>query len=238
MGNAPFILAIGALWVMAWWNIFSKAGFPGAFSLLMLVPILNVFLFLMLAFFDWPAHAELAQLRDFCRDKQRRFPPTSLILEAASEPIAVCRSLSSQVSRVQNSLVLSTEFAVGHLSRDRCWMAVRVEGPNGKSMQNDTVRMQKDAGSTGWARHGVVMCSRQVTVICRGFVNGELRTAHSAAGASIVVTSASGYFGFLGGPEWLEYCLVVAWESTYLLTFRPHFPMILAAASYWRPTCS
>ena len=88
MGNAPFILAIGALWVMAWWNIFSKAGFPGAFSLLMLVPILNVFLFLMLAFFDWPAHAELAQLRDFCRDKQRRFPPTSLILEAASEPIA------------------------------------------------------------------------------------------------------------------------------------------------------
>ena len=27
MGNAPFILAIGALWVMAWWNIFSKAGF-------------------------------------------------------------------------------------------------------------------------------------------------------------------------------------------------------------------
>lgn len=62
----PYVIAIGiaaAVWVVAWWAIFSRAGFTGALGLLMLVPGLNVVLFLLLAFGGWPASRELRSLR-------------------------------------------------------------------------------------------------------------------------------------------------------------------------------
>ncbi len=40
--------------VIVFWKICSKAGFPGALGLLMLVPIANVILPLYLAFAEWP----------------------------------------------------------------------------------------------------------------------------------------------------------------------------------------
>jgi hypothetical protein len=48
--------AIGALLtVIPFWKICSKAGFPGALSLLMLVPIANIVLPFYVAFAQWPA---------------------------------------------------------------------------------------------------------------------------------------------------------------------------------------
>lgn len=41
--------------VIAFWRICSKAGFPGALGLLMLVPIANIILPLYIAFAQWPA---------------------------------------------------------------------------------------------------------------------------------------------------------------------------------------
>jgi hypothetical protein len=41
--------------VLPFWMICKKAGFPGALSLLMLVPIANIILPFYLAFADWPA---------------------------------------------------------------------------------------------------------------------------------------------------------------------------------------
>lgn len=41
--------------VIAFWKICSKAGFPGALGLLMIIPIANIILPLYLAFADWPA---------------------------------------------------------------------------------------------------------------------------------------------------------------------------------------
>jgi len=41
--------------VIAFWQICSKAGFPGALGLLMLVPIANIILPLYIAFAQWPA---------------------------------------------------------------------------------------------------------------------------------------------------------------------------------------
>ena len=51
-----FLSAIGALLtVIPFWKICSKAGFPGALSLLMLVPIANIVLPFYVAFAQWPA---------------------------------------------------------------------------------------------------------------------------------------------------------------------------------------
>jgi magnesium-transporting ATPase (P-type) len=43
------------LQVWPFWRIFRKAGFQGALSLLMLVPIVSIFVPFYLAFAEWPA---------------------------------------------------------------------------------------------------------------------------------------------------------------------------------------
>jgi hypothetical protein len=45
------------------WRIASKAGYDGALSLLMLIPLANVVVLLMFAFSDWPIERELSALR-------------------------------------------------------------------------------------------------------------------------------------------------------------------------------
>ena len=49
--------------IIIWWRIFSKAGYNGAMSLLMFVPIANLVVLLILAFGEWPIYTELNQLR-------------------------------------------------------------------------------------------------------------------------------------------------------------------------------
>ena len=58
--------------VIVWWRIFSKAGYNGALSLLMFVPIANLVMILILAFAEWPIYAELNQLRMM---RGQQFPP-------------------------------------------------------------------------------------------------------------------------------------------------------------------
>lgn len=41
--------------LIPFWRIFAKAGFHGALSILILVPIVNIVMFFFLAFADWPA---------------------------------------------------------------------------------------------------------------------------------------------------------------------------------------
>jgi len=88
MGNTPIYLLLGIGWVVGWWKIFSKAGFPVMFSLLMVFPVVNVFVFLMFAFVDWPIHVELARLRNYCKDQEGIFPPESLLREADRESLS------------------------------------------------------------------------------------------------------------------------------------------------------
>ncbi len=52
-------LAMIVLFIVGYWKIWSKAGFNGAWSLLMLVPLVNLIAFLYLAFADWPIHKRL-----------------------------------------------------------------------------------------------------------------------------------------------------------------------------------
>ncbi len=49
-----FVSIIYILPVIAFWKICSKAGFPRALGLLMIIPIANIILPLYLAFAEWP----------------------------------------------------------------------------------------------------------------------------------------------------------------------------------------
>lgn len=53
-------LAFIILFIVAYWKIRSKAGFNGAWSLLMLVPLANIIAFLYLAFAKWPIHGRIS----------------------------------------------------------------------------------------------------------------------------------------------------------------------------------
>ncbi|MEW6359333.1 MAG: hypothetical protein AB1696_23560 [Planctomycetota bacterium] len=58
-------LLLGAVLLtgLIWWKIFGKAGYPEWLSLLMFVPLVNLFALLWLAFGEWPLLAELRRLR-------------------------------------------------------------------------------------------------------------------------------------------------------------------------------
>ena len=52
------MLLLGALLVIPFWQLFSKAGYPGWWSFLMIVPLVNVIALYVLAFSNWPALAK------------------------------------------------------------------------------------------------------------------------------------------------------------------------------------
>ncbi|MGA2326416.1 MAG: hypothetical protein ABSH05_09010 [Bryobacteraceae bacterium] len=53
--GAPEIIVVAAVLLVPFWKIFSKAGFHGALSLLMIVPGVNLVMLYVLAFSRWPA---------------------------------------------------------------------------------------------------------------------------------------------------------------------------------------
>ena len=62
MGHA-IGLAFVLFYFLAWWRIFSRAGYPGALSVLMLVPPVALLLWAFLALAPWPSRRELAAMR-------------------------------------------------------------------------------------------------------------------------------------------------------------------------------
>ena len=62
--------------VIVYWRIFAKAGYSGALSLLMFVPIANIVMLCVLAFAEWPIYKELNYLRQQVgRGPQSQPPP-------------------------------------------------------------------------------------------------------------------------------------------------------------------
>ena len=56
LGFLLFVIPIFiVLMVVPYWKIFSKAGWSGAMSLLMVVPLANLVVLWVFAFSDWPA---------------------------------------------------------------------------------------------------------------------------------------------------------------------------------------
>lgn len=53
------LLPLAAVWILPFWLIFAKAGFPSELSLLMILPGPNLVVLLYIAFAQWPVHREL-----------------------------------------------------------------------------------------------------------------------------------------------------------------------------------
>ena len=66
-------LAVFVFTIIVWWRIFSKAGYSGALSLLIFVPIANIVMLCILAFAEWPILRELNQLRQMAA-RNSQFP--------------------------------------------------------------------------------------------------------------------------------------------------------------------
>lgn len=64
------IAIIGIIIILPNWKMFSKAGFSGWWSLLMIVPVINILLEYYLAFAEWPIHRELLMLRKQSENKR------------------------------------------------------------------------------------------------------------------------------------------------------------------------
>jgi hypothetical protein len=62
---------VALIFVLASLRLCSKAGFHSMFGLLLLVPVLNLFIFLFIAFSPWPIERELRDLRTV-QSKARR----------------------------------------------------------------------------------------------------------------------------------------------------------------------
>lgn len=62
--------AIFAFMVWIYWRIASKAGYPGAYALLMLVPCVNLGVIIYFAFTEWPVEKEVREWREWQRQNQ------------------------------------------------------------------------------------------------------------------------------------------------------------------------
>jgi hypothetical protein len=57
------VLVLVLLKIICFWKIVSKAGYPGVLSLLTLLPLVNLIMFLVFAFAEWPVEKEVKQLK-------------------------------------------------------------------------------------------------------------------------------------------------------------------------------
>lgn len=58
-GGHWLVMLLGAVVVLVpFWKIFSRAGFSGWLSLLMLVPLINLIVLYVIAFSNWPARRD------------------------------------------------------------------------------------------------------------------------------------------------------------------------------------
>jgi hypothetical protein len=58
-----FIAAVLIFAIYCWWRVAVKCGYPGAYSLLLLIPLVNIVIQLIWVFTEWPIETELKRLR-------------------------------------------------------------------------------------------------------------------------------------------------------------------------------
>ena len=84
--GAIFALLVIAMVVFVFWQLFKKAGYHGALSLLMVIPVVNIGMLLFLALSEWPAHKELAAWRTWYASTQM---PAVPVAGAVAQPVTV-----------------------------------------------------------------------------------------------------------------------------------------------------
>ncbi len=55
IAESLIIVAVIVLWVLPFWRIAAKAGYPGLISILMVLPLVNFAILYFLAYEDWPS---------------------------------------------------------------------------------------------------------------------------------------------------------------------------------------
>ncbi len=60
---AVVLLVVVVCYIIPFWRICSKAGYPGALALLMFVPLANIVLLFFLGFSKWPIEKRLEQIQ-------------------------------------------------------------------------------------------------------------------------------------------------------------------------------
>jgi hypothetical protein len=60
--------------IIVWWVIFAKAGYPGALAILMIIPLVNLIVFLVFLFGEWPVRKELKALRQQVQQARASYP--------------------------------------------------------------------------------------------------------------------------------------------------------------------
>jgi len=58
-----FVIVVLVISLIINWVIATKAGYPGAYSLLLLIPLVNIIIIILFAFTEWPIQRELKALR-------------------------------------------------------------------------------------------------------------------------------------------------------------------------------
>ncbi len=54
-------IVLAVVWIVAWAQIFKKAGYSGAMCILLIIPIINVIVFLWFAFSRWPVQEKVRE---------------------------------------------------------------------------------------------------------------------------------------------------------------------------------
>ncbi len=67
-----FVVVVGVLGLIAWILIIRRAGYSGAWVLIGFVPIVNLIMFLVFAFKEWPVQREARELRAWADQVQRQ----------------------------------------------------------------------------------------------------------------------------------------------------------------------
>ncbi len=73
LATHAFLATLSAFWFLfvllfifqmyCYWRVAEKCGYPGPYSLLLLIPLVNIVISLMWVFNEWPIEAELKRLR-------------------------------------------------------------------------------------------------------------------------------------------------------------------------------
>jgi hypothetical protein len=69
---ALLVIALAVGLVFAFWQLFKKAGYPGAYGLLMIIPFVNIGALAFLAVAEWPVHKELMGWRAWHQAQEER----------------------------------------------------------------------------------------------------------------------------------------------------------------------
>ena len=70
-----FVAAVLIFSIYCTWRVAEKSGYPGVYSLLLLIPVVNIIVQLYWVFSEWPIQVELRNLRGTSRLSPPQTPP-------------------------------------------------------------------------------------------------------------------------------------------------------------------